>query len=205
MIRGDLSNRLIHLTRGFGAEDAGNNFKNIYNTKALLGSNEDIKCGQKVICFSEAPISVLTQSLAVQGEKSIRYAPFGVMVSKKWLFAQGGRPAIYQPDHEFEALTESKQHLHVPYTPGVFPDYSWEREWRIKTSVLKLDPAETTFIVPTRSWEKIFIDDHIQANSFVASIVELPIAGSMEWHFIALEDLGIEGFENFQAPNSPVR
>lgn len=143
----------------------------------------------------------MTQSLAVQGDKSIRYAPFGVMVSKKWLFDQGGRPVIYQADHEFEELTEAKKHLHVPYTPGVFPDYSWEREWRIKTDCLRLTPEETTFIVPTRSWEKIFLNDHLQKNALVASIMEVPVADSMEWHFIALEDLGVEGFESFQAPN----
>lgn len=201
MIRGDLSNRLIHLTRGIGPEDAADNFKAIYSKKALLGSNEDIKCGQKVICFSEAPISALTQSLAADGKNGIRYAPFGAMVSKKWLFEQGGRPVIYQPDYEFEELSESKKHLHVPYTPSVFPDYSWEREWRIKTNCLTLIPEETTFIVPTRSWEKVFLDDHIQTNSLVSSMIDFPITDSMEWHFIALEDLGVEGFESFQAPN----
>jgi hypothetical protein len=80
----------------------------------------------------------------------MRYAPLGVMVDKRWLYERGGRPVIYQSHAEFDELPESKQHLHVRYEPDQGIDYSWEREWRIKTDSLELDPEQTTIVVPSR-------------------------------------------------------
>lgn len=57
MIRGDLSNRLVHLTRGCGHEDAAENFKQIFQSKKLLGSMADPELTEKVVCFSEAPLA----------------------------------------------------------------------------------------------------------------------------------------------------
>lgn len=196
VIRGDLSNKLIHLTRSDDASNAQERFLAIYNSGTLLGSDRDVRGGFKCICFSEAPLTAIAQSIA-SSDSSVRYAPFGVMISKKWLFKNGGRPVIYQPESDYEQLNESNQYRHVRYDPINGPDYSWEREWRIRTDELKIDPLEATFIVPTRAWAKRFIDKHTTHAVLISSIVEMPVSSKMKQHFIALEDLGMEGFEEY--------
>jgi hypothetical protein len=83
MIRDDLSNRLIHLTKG-DSDKAGNTFLKIIKTKKLIGSAENIRGGHKVICFSEAPISKLGIILATPNAGSMRYRPFGLMFDKNY-------------------------------------------------------------------------------------------------------------------------
>jgi hypothetical protein len=127
----------------------------------------------------------------------MRYAPFGVIVGKRWLFDQGGRPVIYQAESEFETLPEQLRYRHVRYEPNRDVDYSWEREWRIRTDGLALEPGETTFIVPTRGWVSRFHQEHVDEVSSTSALLEIPWGDPIPWHFIALEDLGVEGFSEF--------
>lgn len=195
MIRGDLSNRLIHLTKGNTADEAANNFINILRSGHIRGGNGFIRGGYTCVCFSEAPISVLSQILANPSVHGMRYAPFGVMVSKLWLFRQGGRPTIYQPEAEYELLHEEQRYRHVRYEPDREIDLTWEREWRLKTAQLDLDPGETTFVVPTRAWEKRFMEEHAGDQQGLA-LAYGEVAGlaikPFPWHFVVLEDLGVE-------------
>jgi hypothetical protein len=194
MIRGDLSNRLIHLTRSDSAQEAKERFSAILRGGRLLGSTRDIRGGAKCICFSEAPLANIVQSLGDSARNGFRYAPFGVMVSKQWLFSKGGRPVIYQSEEEFSHLPESLQFRHVRYEPGSV-DYTFEREWRVRTDSLKLDPSETTVVVPTRGWEQRLQQQDVMASVTAGSIVGLPMLARIKWHFVVLEDLGLEGFE----------
>jgi len=197
MIRGDLSNRLIHLTRGPTLQAAADNFQSILSQGCLLGSNRDIRGGFNCVCFSEAPLGTLTQSLAAPTENGMRYSAFGVVVSKTWLFNQGGRPVIYQANEDYVQLPDSLKYRHVRYEPHRGIDHTWEREWRIQTDRLSLCPDETTFVVPTRRWENEFHQQHITRVAAVSSIIEVPIPTRMPWHFVVLEDLGIEGFDDY--------
>lgn len=195
MIRGDLSNCLVHLTRGVDSAAAEAAFLSIFRSKTLRGSTRDIRGGYKCICFSEAPISVLAHSLSLPMSHGTRYAPFGVMVRKDWLFSKGGRPVIYQPEAEYGLLHEDHRYRHVRYDPVNGPDFSWEREWRLRSDELHLDESKVTFIVPTRAWEERFFEEHesaqIGVNMFFGG--DMPISiGRVPWHFIALEDLGLQ-------------
>ena len=197
MIRGDLSNRLVHLTRGATPKEASDSFLSIFRDGVLRGSNKDIRGGFNCVCFSEAPLNVLTHALAAPPENGMRYAPFGVIVSKTWLYQQGGRPVIYQAHDEYNLLPEELKFKHVRYEPPNI-DYTWEREWRIQTDALKLVPAETTFVVPTRDWERKFHEEHIDEVATLSFLIELPMDDPMPWHFIVLEDLGVEGFDDYK-------
>lgn len=197
MIRGDLSNRLIHLTRGPTLQEAAANFQSILSQGCLLGSNRDIRGGFNCVCFSEAPLGTLTQTLAAPTENGMRYSAFGVIVSKIWLFNQGGRPVIYQANEEYVHLPDSLKYRHVRYEPHRGIDHTWEREWRIQTDRLTLCPDETTFVVPTRRWENEFHQRHITTVATLSSMIEVPIPTRMPCHFVVLEDLGIEGFDDY--------
>jgi hypothetical protein len=123
--------------------------------------------------------------------------PFGVMVSKQWLFAKGGRPVIYQPSGELDLLPESLRWRHKDFNEPGNPknDYTWEREWRIEIDALKLEPKECTLIVPDRDWDYRLRDEHIhsdmQTASFFISTFKTPFARvtGYDWHVLALGDL----------------
>jgi hypothetical protein len=209
VIRGDLSDRLIHLTRGRTVADsqvtkvirdreAMANFSSILRGGRLVGGDGNIVGGHKCICFSEAPIASLAHMLASGPNK---YAPLGVMVDKVWLFAQGGRPVIYEPLAEYNSLPESHRYRHVNYDPvnegGDDHDVSWEREWRVRTDSLLLDPTAVTFVVPFRSMVESVKEEHAMnwrpegyALDDVIMHVEPPQL--FPYHFLVLADLGFE-------------
>jgi hypothetical protein len=106
------------------------------------------------VCFSEAPLATLPSGLVNEKYYS-RYSPFGIMVSKQWLFAQGGRPVIYETDQEYNDLPETHRWRHVCYElrEDFFPvDFTWEREWRINCDYLDFDEASANIVVPDFAW-----------------------------------------------------
>ena len=125
----------------------------------------------------------------------MRYAPFGVMLRKKWLYERGGRPVIYQTESEFSLLHAEHQFRHVRYQPGTISDHTWEREWRVKIDALSLEKSEVTFIVPTRRWEERFFDGHA-ANLRLLAWFDSDMAefGTVRspLHFLTLQDLGVD-------------
>lgn len=162
--RRDIGNLLIHLTRTperpIAIERSGrtlsasprNVLEKIASDGRILGGSEFIKGGYRCVCFTEAPIAEIPTIVRLArdaAEISLRprYEPYGVAVPKEWLFARGGRPVIYQSEDEFLHLPEEMRYRHVRYEPGNV-DFTWEREWRIQTDDLVLDPKSTLFIMP---------------------------------------------------------
>lgn len=192
MNRDDLSSKLIHLTRGEPDQVAADAFLSIMRERKLRSGTTYIRGSHPCVCFSEAPLSKLSHLLANPGTTGMRYKPFGVMVDKTWLFDRGGRPVIYQPDDEYKLLDESQRYRHVRYEPGSV-DFTWEREWRVHAKELALDPAAVTLIVPTRAWEQWVFDQFIDRLSLQAQVLPESIGlTKFEWHFLVLEDLGVE-------------
>lgn len=201
-MRVDLSEQLVHFTRGSLVE-AEQAFRNIITERKLRGSDKGIRGGYKVVCFSEAPVDVLAKLFASTGH-SFRYRPFGVMVSKAWLFERGGRPVIYQPEADFELLPKELQHRHVRFdNPGGDKDFTFEREWRIPIEELHLEPATCTLIVPQREWDYKLREEHDQRDMQKARIIGVsPFTrnSKYEWHVLALGDLGARFPLNDDAP-----
>jgi hypothetical protein len=195
VIRDDLSQKLVHLTRGDTDQAAADAFVKITREKLLRGGVGCIRGRYRCVCFSEAPVSKLTHILANPTAHGMRYKPFGVMIEKNWLFERGGRPVIYQPDVEYELLHEDQRFRHVRYEPNAEVDFTWEREWRIRVDELNLDPTIATLVVPTRAWERWAQDQHtamlsrraMVTHGFIGprSVAEFP------WHFLVLEDIGV--------------
>jgi hypothetical protein len=147
----DISKYVIHWTSGNSYEQAFENLYCILNEHRIFGSSNKIKGGFKCICFTERPAKYF------DFEK--RYKPFGIALAKKYLFELGGRPVIYQPDADYEILPDDLQWRHVLYNPCETPpkDFTWEREWRIKTDELPLDHQEVIIVVP-KGWKQKIID-----------------------------------------------
>jgi hypothetical protein len=194
VIRDDLSDRLVHLTKGQSEKEAAQNFLNIVRTKTLRGGTGYMKGGFRCVCFTEAPIGKLAHILAQPSVHGMQYAPLGIMLDKLTLFQAGGRPVIYQPDSDYHLLAQSQRFRHKRYEPDAGIDFSWEREWRILTDAFCLNPASVTLIVPNRAWSDYLFKRHaddLQSYALVMKDMAYALIDKCPWHFLVLEDLGL--------------
>jgi hypothetical protein len=161
MPRTDVSNSLIHFTKGESKEDAFIRLKKIIREQTLIGGDSLIKGRFPCVCFSEAPLPNLKDGL-INPSCYSRYSPFGILVAKEWLFERGGRPVIYESEEEYYSLPDSHKWRHVLYdlcrNPPV--DFSWEREWRIQCEYLHFEKNEALIVLPDESWANRLIEEH---------------------------------------------
>lgn len=190
MIRPDISKSLIHLTRARNNFSSEQIFDKIITEKVILGSNENIRGKHNCICFSETPISAIGQIIALK-DATFHYGSYGFIFSKKYLFDKGARPVIYQPDSDYDLLPESLQYRHVRFDLDK-TDWTWEREWRICTDKLELEPQFVTLIIPNRNKIEEYKEKSYKANWPLSMATQglLRSGKKLEWHFITLEDLG---------------
>lgn len=149
----DLSDRVTHLIRNTnGEEAAADTLYKIATDQHLKGTDNAVIGGDSVVCFSESPLSEYTK-------ESTHFQPFGISIKKSYLFSLGGRPVIYQPKEEHKYIDGSIIWKVVSYSPTEegWIDWSWQREWRIKTEALFLDPEQAIFIVPTEEHRDILL------------------------------------------------
>jgi hypothetical protein len=161
LARIDLSDKLIHFTKGVSWQEAYERLRKIIADRMLIAGNYTIRGGYSCVCFTEAPLSALAPEFLFNPIDS-RYAPFGLMFDKSWVSAVGGRPVIYQPESEFEMLPEAIRWRHVRHEPaGLSPiDFSWEREWRVQCEALQFTPEQAVIVLPNRAWSNHLLSLH---------------------------------------------
>lgn len=171
MGRIDTSEFLVHFTKGDNALDS---FRSIATSSELRGGTGFIKGGYRCVCFTEAPLHALQDILLHPSEHGYKYAPFGIVVRKAWLFQYGGRPVIYQPDAEYGLLPEALRWRHVRYEPNANPpiDFSWEREWRVLTDSLKIAPDNAWLVVPSVEKLREVCEEHHLAESVPLELLD---------------------------------
>jgi hypothetical protein len=155
--RPDMSDFLIHFTSGATVEDGFSRFCDIVAECRLTAGCGMIRGTYPCVCLSEAPLP-LPNGLVNPSFYS-RYQPFGILFSKTWVFAQGGRPVIYQPDSEYDLLPPKLRWRHVRYEPPSV-DFTWEREWRVHCSELPFDPGVATLVLPSEEYVDRMIANH---------------------------------------------
>lgn len=156
MPRPDVSTKLIHFTSGATDEAAFETLHAIVREGALRASSAMIRGEHRCICFTEAPLAVMARGLVNLADFST-YRPFGVLFEKVYVFQEGGRPVIYQPDSDYALLPEALQWRHVRYEPIAADerapiDFTWEREWRIACDRFPVDPRAAALVVPSQAW-----------------------------------------------------
>lgn len=178
--RPDISDSLIHFTRGANWNEALVKLIEIAKSGVLLGGDGHVKGGYRCVCLTEAPLPAVAGDLLSNGSFT-RYSPFGVLISKARVFRNGGRPAIYQSDSEFEGLPASARWRHVRYEPTAEPpiDFTWEREWRIQCDVFPISPAEAVLVLPNPEWL-----DHFQAAWHAEQEIDLESYAPILEHLI---------------------
>ena len=179
-MREDMSDFLIHFTKGQDLEEAYQNLKRIVFERTIHGSNIKIRDGSHCVCFSEAPLSSLKSGLLNPSFYS-PYSPFGILTTKENIFALGGRPVIYQPEIEFGELSNNNSWKHMRYEPPEI-DFAWEREWRLKTMGYNFQPTYAKIIVPNNTWTHRLIAEHDDEQQWQT----LQYSQIMD-HFIAIQ------------------
>ena len=166
MSRQDLSKNLIHFTRDESIELAFRRLQKIINDGCLIATNNFIKGGYNCLCFSEAPLECLESGL-INPDYYSKYSPFGIMLSKKFVFEQGGRSVIYQSDEEFYQLPEEFRWRHVRYKPNNTPpiDFTWEREWRVPHDI-QFNENVAAIIVKNEEWARRLSSEHETEQEF---------------------------------------
>lgn len=149
MYRDDISNFLIHWTSGDTYQEAFESLEAIIDAQKIVGTDRLVRGNYKCICFTETPTKHFNFSCK-------RYKPFGIGFKKDYLFSLGARPVIYETEQEFNILPEIFQWKHVRFELGTENpiDFTWEREWRLKTDELTISIDTVGIIVPDRQWEE---------------------------------------------------
>src|SRR5262245_22620645 len=101
----------------------------VLNDRHIRGNVAKIRSGDRCVCLSEAPLAVLPGGL-VHPDAHVGYSGFGVMFDKQFVYANGGRPVIYQSEAEYALLSPDQRWRHMRYEPPLV-DFTWEREWRV--------------------------------------------------------------------------
>ncbi len=91
---------------------------------------------------TEEPLSAFTQWIAARDDLRFDGVSRGIE-----------RPVIYQTDAEYAPLSEATQWRHVRFDLSTNPpvDFTWEREWRIRTDELMFSPHNVRVVVPDRT------------------------------------------------------
>lgn len=219
LVRRDVGDLLFHFTRSIEPNKISLSFstgqrrymdgsassvlQKILHQEKLIGSSRWTS-GEDVVCFTEAPIQEFNSvfslvSIASSADERPRYEPYGIAVSKKWLFEQGARPVIYDDENSSSKYPEALRYRFVPYDPTNGIDYTWEREWRIKTKELNLDPKHTLVIVPTaeEAFQIVYEFANIEADWDVEGSQGEPyITGTYhdpKWLAVSLDMFGFQG------------
>jgi hypothetical protein len=181
MSRSDISDKLVHFTSPRDNwDEAYSRLRSILAERTIRSGNDKIRSGDHCVCFTEAPLVSLGTGL-VNPTNFSRYAPFGVMFEKKWIFEKGGRPVIYQPESEFLELSDSHKWRHMRYElNGATPiDFAWEREWRLKCERLAFQPSDVAILVPSREWAGELIREHENEQNYDVEMYSLVLDRSL--------------------------
>ena len=219
LVRRDFSDLLFHFTRtpetryvswgtkGFETTTSSSGLavlqKILY--EGILTGTSKWTYNNNCVCFSESPITEFNSlfslnQIAASTKDRPRYEPYGIAVNKKWLFSQGGRPVIYDHPSMLNKYPDLLKYRFAPYNPLNGIDYTWEREWRVKTDSLTLDPNNTLVVVPTatEAFNLAYELADMEADVDVGDEGEAYVSGAYhvaKWLTVSLD---IFGFSNLK-------
>ena len=180
LMRQDISPALVHFTKASNVGSAYDVLRRILREKSVLGSSRFVRGGRTCVCFSEAPLGALEHGL-INSTGFTRYSPYELQFEKEWIFNLGGRPVIYEPEHEFAQLSETHQSRHVRLEFGLTTvDFTWEREWRLPCTELRFSEHDVTVVLPDDEARDRFIRD-IENNLFHEAWAWTVVLGDDAW------------------------
>jgi len=156
--RPDISDAVVHFTKERKRSEypqavveatAFEVLKEIVAVGTIRGGTGFVKGSQKVVCFSETPLSNALHLASPPSEPNARYRCYGVVLSKRAAFLAGARPVIYLPDTEGTWIPKDQRWRHVRFEPNNKIDHMEEREWRALGDV---DLSKSEFGIYLLTW-----------------------------------------------------
>ncbi len=89
---------------------------------------------------------------------------------------------------EKEYLKEEIQFLHVAYDPKQW-DFTWQREWRIKSDYLSLRKEDCVVIVPDDIYAEKFLDFGINVYREESGEISSEPYFRFDWYYITLNEI----------------
>lgn len=158
--RPDLTPYLIHLTKRRTKEDkALDNLIHIIHDGVINGTTSYVKHSDsktKVACFMDVPFAALKYVCAAKNAG--RYEPYGIVVQKRKVYEQKGRPVLYLSNDECDELDIPRHERwrvvafeHDPEN-DTWIDWQHEREWRCPK---QFDLENTPFIALVKTVDEV--------------------------------------------------
>lgn len=179
-MRPDMSDQLIHFTRGKNYEDAFGKICNMVDERVIYGG-EEFWSGEHCVCLTEAPLNSLPGGF-VNPKSFSRYSPFGVIFDKDYMFRIGARPVIYGPSKEVSLFPNDVHWRYMKYDLDETPphDFTWEREWRLRAQMLEISPDTAAIVVPGQEWADRLVDVYEEKQDWLvaeyAQVLESSVA-----------------------------
>lgn len=147
--RPDFNQSLIHLTKERKEAPATGNadqtpriveafevLKEVLASGVIRGSDRTgyIKGSRTAACFTEVPLSAVHHIASEPGTELRKYRYYGIALSKRAVFAAGGRPVIYVPDEEGGWIPDDEKWRQVRFEAEAEDwrvNWTHEREWRV--------------------------------------------------------------------------
>jgi len=179
--RPDISPNLLHLLGGATREEAFAKLRTIIADRCLRGSDRAIRGGYGCVSFAEAPVRQLREVFRWSAEHDTELQPYGVLLGKDYLYSLGGRPVIYQSDAEYEQLPEPLRWRHARYDPLADPpvDRTWEREWRLRSTTLPLEPERCCIVVASEADRAALFHEHAEREEIRLEAIGPATGGSL--------------------------
>jgi hypothetical protein len=105
---------------------------------------------------------------------------------------KGGRPVIYDHPEALKSIPEMHRYRFVPYDPSAGIDFTWEREWRVRTKSLQLDPKETLVVVPTSEEAFDFVYEFASTETDYDDDGPCGISHRPRWLAVSLDLFGFQ-------------
>ena len=159
----------------------------------------DSECTETSVCLTDMPlIEAIRQSPKLKEASYARFSDYGVGFRKKWLFGQGGLPVIYHPRDRIATDFKPTSHLRwrvVGIDLVSEKDYTWQREWRVRTTHLPVYTSEVLVVVR----------DHNEAMKHLCINHEIDferdeVYFDVDWSYVtqgSLVEADADGFEAF--------
>lgn len=182
----DMSNYVVHFTKGGNGESGYNTMMSIYSSCVLtpdkkfgIGkSKAPAETEQRSVCFSEIPAG---QWQRLEERRETKY---GLAFTKQYILSRGGGPIWYAwkdtPHWQVlqDMMTSAAGDVNAPIwkltamidAPGNYGDFhynfDWEREWR-HTGRMTFEPEDVAFLLipqELHSYARSFFEDVKREN-----------------------------------------
>ena len=201
LVRKDLSDWVWHFTRRKPKSNEPVELEALIESlkTGFIKGGCDFECTETSVCLTDMPlIEAIRQSPKLKEASYARFSDYGVGFNKKWLFGQGGLPVIYHPrdriDTDFSPPSDLRWRV-VGIDLAKDKDYTWQREWRVKTAKLPVRQSEVLVVVR----------DHNEAMEHLCSNHEIDFERDefyfdVDWSYVTQDSLveaSADGFDAF--------